>query len=844
MLMATMSASPEEADSATDLDHALARASAGGDTAAFEALYGEAVTGRRRARVLAVAFGRLPAAIALEWRDHLGARRAARRKGEGMRGLWSGARQGVRSLAGTPSFTWSVVLLLGLGVGAVTTIFSVVDHVVLRPLPYPAADRLVKMENGSHSAPTFRRFEAMRTVEQWAGIFGRDANLTGGEEPVRLREGQITRDYFALFGGRPTAGRLFVAEDFQGGDGVVLTHGTWRRVFGGDPGVVGRTLRIDGEPRVVVGVMDASFVQPEGLRTGVDYWRPIDWSDDIYQTDDYHVLQIAGRLAPGATVEQAQAEADAIAARRAEEAPDNYVGREGSIAGIPVTPLQEATVGAVRRGLGLVLAAVSLLLLVACVNVAHLFMARGVERTREMSVRRALGAGTGALARQLGIESLLVGLGGAAVGVALALAGIGAFRAFGPEELPRMAAIAVDPRVMGFAVAVGLATALAFGLLPALRLTRGGAGGENPLHLAARGSTPTRRMHAVRHGLVVVEVALSLVLAAQAGWLIRSFADLHAVDLGFRTADVWTMPLTPTDIESPEAWNRRAEAMRVALEEVPGVGAATYGLSMPLENVGGSRCCWRTRPEIPGVGDDVGAMMHPVDSGFFDLFELRLLAGRTWTPQEARAPGGAGAAGAVPVVVTEPFAIQAFGAAAEAIGRVMSVDGAELRVVGVVADNRHYGADSEHGPAVYIPPSGLPFAPRRAHMAVLTAEGASNLAPALRSDPTSRAQRARWSRSVRSAIVWLREVSSALRARNRSLRPRVASATGCSVPSNSHRPARSAPNSVRVRSRISSRTLPRSSSPASSLVTEASALARRSLISVRVRSRSRATKST
>jgi putative ABC transport system permease protein len=688
--------------------------------ATFAALWGEARTGRRRVRVVAVSFGRLPLVIGLEWRDHLRGRRTARRKGEGMHGLWSGARQGVRSLAGTPSFTWSVVLLLGLGVGAVTSIFSVVDHVVLRPLPYPAAERLVKMENGSHSAPTFRRFEAMRTVERWAGIFARDANLTGDDEPVRLYEGQVTRDYFAMFGGRPAAGRLFVTEDFGGGDGLVLTHGMWRRVFGGDPGVVGRTLRIDGEPRVVVGVMDASFVQPEGLRSGVDFWRPIDWSDEIYQTDDFHVLQIAGRLAPGATVEQAQAEADVIAARRAEEAPDNYVGRDGSVSEIPVTPLREATVGGVRRGLGLILAAVSLLLLVACVNVAHLFMARGVERTREMSVRRALGAGTGALARQLGIESMLVGLGGAVVGVALAVAGIGAFRAFGPEELPRMDAIAVDPRVMAFAVGIGLATALAFGLLPALRLTRGGAGRENPLHLAARGSTPTRRMHAVRHGLVVVEVALSLVLAAQAGWLIRSFADLHAVDLGFRTADVWTLPLTPTNIEDPEDWNRRAEAMRIALQEVPGVDAATYGLSMPLENVGGNRCCWRTRPDIPGVGDDVAAMMHPVASGFFDLFDLRLVAGRSWTPQEARAPGGAGAGGAVPVVVTEPFAVQAFGAASGAIGREMAIDEAGFRVVGVVADNRHYGPDQEHGPAVYMPATALPFGPGLMHMAVRT----------------------------------------------------------------------------------------------------------------------------
>lgn len=636
-----------------------------------------------------------------------------------MSAIWSGIRTGARSLRRTPSFTWSVVLLLGLGIGAVTTIFSIVDHVLLRDLPYPDADRLVVVEEGAHSGPTYRRLETMQSVDAWAGVFTWDAILTGTDEPMRLNLGYVTRDYFAMFGARPAVGRLFVADDFGAAAPVVLSYGLWQRVWGADPGLVGRTIRLDGEPRLVVGVMDAGFDPPEALAGNIDVFTPVDWGHEWFESDNTTILSVAGRLAPTATLGQARAEAEALAARRAEEVPGQFALDDGSARPLPLTPIREATVQDVRAGLGLIFGAVALLLLVACVNVAHLFMARGVERIREMAVRRALGAGSPALARQLGTESALVGLAGSAIGVGIAVAGIGAFRATAAASLPRMDAIAVDVRVLAFAIALGMLTALAFGLLPALRLATGERGGSP---LGSRSNTADRRTHAVRHGLVVVEVALSLILVAQAGWLIRSFVDLHTIDLGFRTTDVWTLPVTPTGIESPEEWNRRLQGVRESLATVPGVTEATFGLTAPLQFVGGNSCCWRSSPTFdtdqPGAEDDRRAMIHPVDPGFFDVFEPRVVAGRAWSRDEERTVADGSAM--VPAVISEPLAVRVFGSAADALGHRLDLGGREFNIMGVAADNRYYGPDRVQGDAVYVPAATVPFALPLATFAVRT----------------------------------------------------------------------------------------------------------------------------
>ena len=693
----------------------------------FARQWTDAIAHRRRAAVAARAFGRLPRVVAAEWWDTIRqifrARRGASRRGGSMSDWGLTVRHAARSLRRSPGFTFGVVVLLGLGVGSVSAIWAIVDHVLLRPLPYPAVERLFEVQNGSHSGPAFEEFQAMSSVEAWAAVTTREARLIGAGEPLRVVQVAVTPAFLEMFGARPAAGRLLVPEDHGGSDAIVLSHGTWLRVWGGDAAVIGRTVRIDDRPVVIVGVLDPSFVPPEALTDpSADVWRPLDRANPDLGRRTHHVLRVAGRLAPGAALEDAQRQAEQIAVNRARAFPDQYVERDGSIREIPIVPLQESTVGGVRRGLTLLLAAVGVLLLVACANVTHLFLARAVERVREMSVRRALGAGTSVLAGQLLVESVLLGLGGAAFGVGLAELALRAFKLVDPGGLPRVAEIAIDARVVAFSALVGMTTAVLFGLIPALRI--GGGSAIDALRAAGRSVTGSRRAQAMRSGIVVAEVALSLMLVAQAGWLMRSFIRLHQQPLGFRTEHVITLPLTPTSIETPEEWARRMEGIRAALAQVPGVSAATFGLTMPLQWTGGARCCWSARIAFDGEEGPL-EFVHPVETGYFHLFGLRVLAGRTWSDAEARAHPR-------PAVVSEPLAVEVFGSAPAAVGRTFTNDGTPFHIVGVVADNRHYGADQEHGNAIYVPIGVVPFVPMEVHMAVLAENAPPDIAARLR----------------------------------------------------------------------------------------------------------------
>ncbi len=635
-----------------------------------------------------------------------------------------------RSLGRSPAFVASVVLLLALGVGSVTTIFTLVDHVMLRPLPYPAASRLFELTQGSHSGPTWRGLQDIRSVESWGAVWPETANLTESGPPQRVRTAMVSEGFLAMFGARPGVGRLLVADDYRSRDAVVISAGLWQRTFGGVGEIVDRTLVLDGRQYVVAGVMDPSFTAPEAL-TGptVDVWLPIDWSNPLFELAGFHALKVAGWLADGASLDAVQAEVDALVARLAEVTPDSWRRRDGTLRELPVVALQEATVGRpVRDGLGLLFGAVTLLLLVACTNVAHLFMARGLSRIREMAVRRALGARTRSIAAQLFAESVLIGLAGAALGIVLAFAGVAAFLALSPDAIPRTSAVRVDVRVLGFAVTVGALTSLVFGMLPALRLVTRNASGA--LQGRSRGNTDTRWDGRLRTGLVVAEVALSLMLVVQAGALLRSFTRLQAETLGFRTENVWTIPLEPRNLAESADWERRMEHVRAAVATVPGVRLATYGMTMPLEWTGGSRCCWRGSPRALGVElENIDTNMHLVDADYFPLLDLRLVAGRAWRRAEARTEPA-------PTVISEPLAIRVFGSVGDAVGREMTASSSEearrFRVVGVVADNRHYGPDTEHGPAMYMPAHTIPFGMDRAHIAVLVDRATPGLAEELR----------------------------------------------------------------------------------------------------------------
>jgi putative ABC transport system permease protein len=678
---------------------------------AFANLWREREGALGKLRLAARLFGRLPMAAALEWVDVLEI--TGYWGGWGMTGWVGNLRFAVRALRKAPAFTLTTLFLIGLGVGAVTTIFSIVDHVLLRPLPYPEAGRLITVDNGSHSGLIVKALEDFNSVEEWAAGASAAANLVGEGNPLRIEQATVSRSFFALFGGRPARGRLLVEDDFNAADAIVVSYATWANVFGSDPELVGRTIRIDGEPVVVVGVLHKGFEPPQQVVAArVDVWRPIDWSSEDALSPQFHVLEVAGRMRPGATPVDVQAELDALAVRMAELYPEDMVTRDGDPESLPVRGLQDATVQRVQTGLSLLLAAVGLLLLVACLNVAHLFLARGLGRAQEMAVRRALGAGAGAVFRQLLAESLVIGMAGGALGLGLAQIGLKAFLMLNPGSLPRSTAVTLDPRVLIFAIVVSVGTAIAFGLLPALRSVGGDLAGG--LKASSRGLTTGRRTARLRSILVVGEVAISLVLVAEAGLLLQSFARMQSYEPGFDPRGVWTLPLTPTGIDTPADYATAMDAVEASLAAVPGVEVATYGLTQPFQFVGSSRCCWNSSGiTVDGEErDGLRITMQPVTASYFETLRIPMLSGSTWTEsEEAESP--------TPTVISERLAISLFGSINRAVGRVLGdPERQQWRVSGVAGDTKHYGLDQPAPEAIFLPITAIPFSIPMAHMAV------------------------------------------------------------------------------------------------------------------------------
>lgn len=642
----------------------------------------------------------------------------------------------LRTLKKAPAFTFTTILLIGLGVGAVTTIFTLVDHVLLRPLPYPSADRLFLVENGSHSGPMVREFQTMKSVEKWGFAQSETANLVGVGNPLRITQSEVSPDFFSLLGARPAVGRLLVAGDYGSFNVAVLDFGTWQRVFGGDPGVVGRTIRVDDGVYEVVGVLDEDFQPPEAIyyggRHSTDVWLPLDLSREVYQEVGFHSLEVMGRVAPGATLADVNAEMDRVGERLTEQYPDHFRDEDGtSQYSTPPVGLQEATTQSVRAGLGLLLGAVGLLLLVACMNIAHLFLARGLGRVHEMAVRRALGADTISLVQQLLVEALILGGAGGALGLALASAGLGTFMALNPEVIPRTGDVSMDLRILAFTAAVSVGTVLLFGLIPALRSV--GKDLTNDLKGVSRSSTSGRTASRMRNGLVVAEVALSLVLVVGAGLLLKSFMRVQARDPGFRAAGVWTIPLTPSWISSPEEYVESMDRVEASLADVPGVVEATYSLTLPLEMTGRGRCCWMNST-LSADGRDfenLRLILQPATETYFETLGIPMRAGRAWRASEAQIDPW-------PVVLSEVLAIQIFGSAEAAVGKTLSVgdDGKAVQVMGVSADTRHFGLDQDPPLLIYLPMQDIPFDIPLAHMAVQ-----------IRGDPP-----ANWAQTLREAV--------------------------------------------------------------------------------------------
>jgi predicted permease len=613
----------------------------------------------------------------------------------------------VRRLAHAPGFSAVAIATLALGIGANSAIFSVINAVLLRPLPYPDAGRLVMVSGTWKGSPVVMSPQNFLDVEAAATSFtglaatdGGGVTLTGRGAPARLEGAQVSAGFFDVLGARPRLGRGFLAGENEPGRTkvVVLGEALWRQRFAGDPGVVGRTIQLDREPHLVVGVASAALRYPEGA----ELWRPLEY-DGVFRTQSRGAwyLTVIGRLKDGVAVESARQEVAGIAARLARQYPDHNEG-----AGATVRPLHEALVGPSRAALLVLLGAVGLVLLIACVNVANLLLARAAARESELAVRAALGAGRGRLARQLLTESLVLATAGGLAGVALASASLGALLALRPEGVPRLAEVNIDRTVLLFAAVVSLATGLLFGAFPAVQATRRAA--APALREGGRGVAGGGQR--LRGGLVVAQIALAMMLLAGAGLLIRSFDRLRRVDPGFRADHALSFRLALPDSAYAEEARRAVllASLVERLEALPGVQSAGAVMGLPLGGLAYSLSFEVAgRPLLP-LAQHPTLQVRVATPGYFRTMGIPLRRGRALLPSDT--------AESAPVVVLSESAVRRFFPNEEPLGQRITIgwrrpEGrppAGGEIVGIVADVRGQGLDREHAPEVYLPHAQLP----------------------------------------------------------------------------------------------------------------------------------------
>jgi predicted permease len=609
-------------------------------------------------------------------------------------------RFGARAFIRRPGFALAVVGILAVGIGATTTIYSVVDTVMLRPLPYPDSWSLVHFGGYGGVRPrVYVRWrdglESMHAVEASSNV---QLNLTGSGAPKRVRASRVTAGLLSILGASPHLGRLLAPDDYQGGYGVgVLGYGFWQRQWGGDLSVIGQSIQVEWRPVVVAGVLSPAFEPPAAV-TGeaVDLWLPLDVEAE--ESFDWSMLSVVGRLRDGVGYGGAQRELDAYTAHLAAEMPHILTRGDGSLRTTRLIPLRVATFRDVAGSMLLLLWSVLLMLLIACANVANLLLAHAGARSREMALRGALGAGRPRLFRQLITESLILALAGGAAGVGLAVVSVGAFRRFIPAGVPRIESLSVDPGVLLFSLGASVATGLVFGIVPAVRACRRDV--AEALKDGGASSGGLGRGRPTRSGLVVAEIALAFVLLTSAGLFFRSLSAQAEVDPGFSIADLITVPLhlgSGYDEVQRREFTRR---VRARLEALPGSEGAAAGLTVPFQYVGASRCCIsNTVRPVDGVAGTelVGeAMIHPVSPGWFRTLGAAMPYGREFTPEDGEGDERV-------AIINEPTARHFFGTR-DAVGRSIRIGDSEIfRVVGVTRGVYHWGMADGVTPDVYLP---------------------------------------------------------------------------------------------------------------------------------------------
>ena len=619
-----------------------------------------------------------------------------------MRTLWQDLRYGARMLLKSPGVACVALLAIALGVGANTTIFSVVSSVLLRPLPFAAPDQLVKVwttdaKRGRNDLPvSYPNFADWRsqsqTFETMTAYSEASATLSGEETPEQIKGVAVTADMFPVVGVKPLVGRPFTAEEEKPGSApvVVISHGLWQRRFGSDRKVVGQQVTLDGKSTTIVGVMPPGFKFPLDAQNP-ELWAPLDPTSEINQSRGSRYLSVVARLKAGSTLQQAQAEMETISQRLTDEHPTYNTGR-----GTRLITLYDDTVGEIRPALLVLLGAVGCVLLIACANVANILLARAAGRHKEMALRTALGASRRRIIRQLLTESMLLACLGGIAGLLLALWGVDVLVSFIPEGVPRAQEITVDGRALGFTLGVSFLTGLIFGLAPALQSSRLNL--NESLKDGGRGSTDGLRRNRVRGLLVVSEIALSLMLLIGAGLLIKSFQRLRDINPGFNPERVLTMSLSLPEAkyEEPERQGLFFQELDKRVAQLPGV--EVVGLVDPLPLSGDNKTTTFTIDGQPPAApaDRLSANVRTVNSEYLSAMGIPLIKGRGFTERDAK--------DAPQVMLVNETLARRFFPGEDPVGKRATVYPFKTpcEIVGVVGDVKHRGLDVESGPEFYI----------------------------------------------------------------------------------------------------------------------------------------------
>lgn len=611
-------------------------------------------------------------------------------------------------LRASPGFTATAVCALALGIGANTAIFSVVNAVLLRPLPYPDADRLVSLMNSTPqgafpaaSVPKYNVWRRQTTVLEDIAAFdtgGPGLNLSGHDRPEQVKGIHVSHEFFRLFGARTVLGRTFSPEEDRprGGNPVVLSNGLWQRRFGSDPAIVGKTLMLGGEQYTVIGVLAAGFQ----FDPAPDLYMA--FQADPNSTNQGHYFRSAARLKPGVSLGAAQAALHLAG----DEFKRLFPGALGPKDSFTVSSLQELTVRNVRKALYILLGAVGCVLLIACANVANLLLARATGRSREIAIRAALGAGRGRIVRRLLTESVLLAGAGGVLGLALGFLGVRALVASNPSALPRVgedgSAVTLDWTVLAFTVGLSLITGLVFGLVPALSASR--ADLSSTLKESSSRSGTGLRQNKARGILVITEIALAMILLVGAGLLIRTFAAIRGVSPGFDVHHVLTMDnaFTGAKFDRSAAVSETVRQVLERVHAIRGVEAAAASSYLPLQGGLGLGFEIQGRPATNGQ-NQAGAAWNYVTWQFFDVFKIPIVRGRGFSERDSAA--------SPPVVLINEALARRYFKNQNPIGERLIIGGGmgpdflqpPREIVGVVGDTRDGGLNNDPGPATFIP---------------------------------------------------------------------------------------------------------------------------------------------